>query len=65
MKMFKAALLGCAIALAATPALAQVKQTRAQMLHYTSEWKGERFPDGRPKIPDSLLERSTKVPLNR
>ncbi|MEZ5106269.1 MAG: RraA family protein [Draconibacterium sp.] len=23
----------------------------------TSEWKGERFPDGRPKVPDSILER--------
>jgi len=23
----------------------------------TAEWKGERFPDGRPKVPDALLER--------
>jgi len=23
----------------------------------TVEWKGERFPDGRPKVPDALLER--------
>ena len=23
----------------------------------TSQWKGERFPDGRPKVPDELLER--------
>ena len=63
MKFMKAALLGCAIALAASPAMAQVKQTRAQMMNYTSEWKGERFPDGRPKVPDSLLDRVTKVPL--
>ena len=32
-----------------TPALAQVKQTREQMMFYTSQWKGERFPDGRPE----------------
>ncbi len=23
----------------------------------TPEWKGERYPDGRPKVPDALLER--------
>jgi len=22
----------------------------------TSEWKGERFDDGRPKVPDSILD---------
>jgi regulator of RNase E activity RraA len=40
------------------PALAQVKQTREQILFYTSDWKGERFPDGRPKVPDDLLKRA-------
>ena len=29
----------------------------------TSEWKGERFPDGRPKIPDALLERAKNVAI--
>ena len=29
----------------------------------TSEWKGERFPDGRPKVSDELLERAKKLPL--
>jgi len=29
----------------------------------TSEWKGERFPDGRPKVSDNLLERAKKLPL--
>jgi regulator of RNase E activity RraA len=45
-------------ALTAWPALAQVKQTREQIMFYTSEWKGERFPDGRPKLPDDLLKRA-------
>jgi regulator of RNase E activity RraA len=44
--------------LAAMPAAAQVKQTREQIMFYTSEWKGERFPDGRPKLPDDLLKRA-------
>ena len=29
----------------------------------TSKWEGERFPDGRPKIPDELLERLKKIKL--
>ena len=29
----------------------------------TPEWKGERFPDGRPKIPDNLLERAKKIAI--
>ncbi len=29
----------------------------------TSEWKGERFQDGRPKVSDSLLERLKKISL--
>ena len=29
----------------------------------TSEWKGERFPDGRPKVSDELLERLEKLPI--
>ncbi|MDH6304815.1 4-hydroxy-4-methyl-2-oxoglutarate aldolase [Parabacteroides sp. PF5-5] len=27
----------------------------------TSEWKGERFPDGRPKVSDNVLERVKKL----
>ena len=45
----------------AAPALAQVKQTREQMMFYTSQWKGERFADGRPKVPDDLLKRVVDV----
>ena len=29
----------------------------------TPEWKGERFPDGRPKIPDELLERAKNIAI--
>jgi len=47
-----------ATALSATHAMAQVKQTREQIMFYTSDWKGERFADGRPKVPDDLLKRA-------
>jgi 4-hydroxy-4-methyl-2-oxoglutarate aldolase len=57
----KSILLGCLVLAVASPALAQVKQTREQILFYTSEWKGERFPDGRPRVPDDLLKRVVDV----
>lgn len=31
--------------------------TKEQLIAITSEWKGERFPDGRPKVPDAVLDR--------
>src|ERR1700678_1338031 len=48
---------------AAEPAAAQVKMTREQITFYTSDWKGDRFPDGRPKLPDSLLERAKDMTI--
>ena len=47
----------------ATAGRAQIKQTKEQILFYTAEWKGERFPDGRPKVADNLLERALDVSL--
>jgi regulator of RNase E activity RraA len=35
--------------------------TRDELIFYTSEWKGERFKDGRPKIPDGLIERAKNI----
>ena len=32
-------------------------------MFYTSEWKGERFADGRPKVADNLLERALDVTI--
>lgn len=29
---------------------------REEMLAITSQWKGERFPDGRPRVPDRVLD---------
>ena len=29
----------------------------------TSEWKGDRFPDGRPKVSDAILERLKKISI--
>jgi regulator of RNase E activity RraA len=35
--------------------------TKEEMIFLTSEWKGERFPDGRPKISDELIARARKI----
>lgn len=35
--------------------------SKEELSFLTSEWKGERFADGRPKIPDDLLERAKKI----
>jgi regulator of RNase E activity RraA len=35
--------------------------TKDELIFYTSAWKGERFKDGRPKLPDALLERAKNV----
>jgi regulator of RNase E activity RraA len=56
------ALTAC-LAFKALPAFAQVKVTHEQMMFYTSDWKGERFPDGRPKVPDDLLKRALDVSI--
>jgi regulator of RNase E activity RraA len=37
--------------------------TKEQLIAYTPEWKGERFSDGRPKVPDELLERMKPVSI--
>lgn len=55
-------LMACAV-LAVSPAFAQVKMTRAQILFYTSDWKGARFPDGRPRLPDDLLQRASAMTI--
>ncbi len=47
-----------ALATTALPARAQVfKLDRDQMIRYTSQNPFDRFPDGRPKVPDSILEK--------
>ncbi|MFD2200077.1 RraA family protein [Shivajiella indica] len=38
--------------------------SKEEMIFLTSEWKGERFPDGRPKIPDDLLERAKHIMID-
>jgi len=38
--------------------------SRDELVFLTSEWKGERFADGRPKIPDELLIRAKSIGID-
>lgn len=40
-----------------------VTPTKDQIITLTSEWKGERFDDGRPKVSDQVLERLKNVSI--
>ena len=37
--------------------------SREAMIELTAEWPGERFPDGRPRVPDNILERMEEVSI--
>lgn len=39
----------------------QVQITKEHLISLTPLWTGERFPDGRPKVSDQLLQRMKKV----
>ena len=46
----------------AAPLAAQLGQYSAeQRIDYTRYWKGDRFDDGRPRVPDAILERMKLV----
>ncbi len=37
--------------------------SKEELIFLTPEWKGERFDDGRPKVPDDILERMKSVSI--
>jgi regulator of RNase E activity RraA len=54
------------VLLLAITSLAQAQPgvlTKEQLIEYTPDWKGERFADGRPKVPDAILDRMKTVTL--
>ncbi|HEY4048522.1 MAG TPA: RraA family protein [Acidobacteriaceae bacterium] len=56
----------CSAAIAAFVPGARAQEgffTPEDVIKYTPDWHGERFPDGRPKVPDDILDRMKKVTL--
>jgi regulator of RNase E activity RraA len=47
------------------PKFAPLNLSSADLTAYTREWQGDRFPNGRPKVPDHLLERVRKVTITQ
>ncbi len=35
--------------------------SKQQREEFTREWKGDRFPDGRPKVPEEIVQRLSKI----
>lgn len=38
--------------------------SKEELTFLTSEWKGERFPDGRPKVAEDLITRAKKIGID-
>lgn len=57
----KPLLLSALMLISASSYLSAQTIPKEELIFLTSEWKGERFPDGRPKISDDLLERAKKI----
>jgi regulator of RNase E activity RraA len=56
----------CLVVIASTQPSARAQQgffTPEDVIKYTPDWHGERFPDGRPKVPDDILDRMKRVTL--
>lgn len=41
----------------------QVQISKEELILYTPEWKGERFPDGRPRVSDDIIRRMKPVTI--
>jgi regulator of RNase E activity RraA len=60
--VFFAGLISCVVLSLAAPAHAQLDLfSKDQRIEFTPEWQGDRFPDGRPNVPDSVLARLKDV----
>jgi len=57
------AVLALALVAPAVSRAQSITPSREEVIALTSEWTGDRFPDGRPKVPDSILERMKNVNL--
>jgi regulator of RNase E activity RraA len=44
---------------------APLNLAKEELIEYTREWTGERFPDGRPRVPDDVLERIKDVTITQ
>ncbi|MFP4089354.1 MAG: RraA family protein [Cyclobacteriaceae bacterium] len=53
----------CLVASSWTAIAQNIALSREEMIALTSGWEGERYPDGRPKVPDDILERVKNISI--
>lgn len=51
------------VAFNCSPLLYAQTISKEELIFLTSEWKGERFADGRPRIPDDLVRRAKNIAI--
>ena len=62
MKLVRAAMILLGMLGLASPGFAQLDLfSKEQRIEFTPDWRGDRFPDGRPNVPDSVLARLKDV----
>ena len=64
MKLFKSVFLVVFLSFCIQENLFAQTISKDELIFLTSEWKGERFADGRPKISDDLLERAKNIGMD-
>ena len=42
-----------------------LNMTPGELIEYTADWQGDRFDDGRPRVPDAILERMREVTITQ
>lgn len=61
-RFIRVTLIFCALAMAAGPARSQlVTFSKQDLVDYSAQSPFERFPDGRPKVPDNLLQQAREL----
>jgi 4-hydroxy-4-methyl-2-oxoglutarate aldolase len=61
-RFIRASLIFCALAMAAGPARSQlVTFSKQDLVDYSAQSPFERFPDGRPRVPDNLLQQAREL----
>jgi 4-hydroxy-4-methyl-2-oxoglutarate aldolase len=53
--------LGAALSIPVLASAQSITPSRDEIIAMTPEWQGERFEDGRPRVPDSILDRMKNV----
>lgn len=64
MRLFTAVVVFVFISVCCKNNLIAQTMSKEELIFLTSEWKGERFADGRPKVADDLLERAKHINID-